>query len=375
MALVATRAPSRPSGRRTNSQTTPDVILSSLAEPLFVVDIEDGVTYLNSAAEQFFHTSAAGISGANMQDLVPHDSPLLSLIHKVRRSQSSMSQYGVQIHTPKIGAHQVDIDASPVTEADGAVVITLRRCSIAGKIDRTLTQRGAARSVSAMASILAHEIKNPLSGVRGAAQLLEQSVDSNDHELTHLIIEEVDRICALVDQMEVFEDRPRIERGPVNIHEVLNHVVKLAKNGFGREIRFIENYDPSLPPSYGDRDQMVQVFLNLVKNAVEAIPETHRGEVSITTAFQHGVKMAASHGGSVVHLPLVVTVQDNGEGIPDDLKPHLFDPFITTKQGGTGLGLALVGKLVGDHGGVIDYDSSTQGTAFRVMLPMMKEHN
>ena len=353
---------------------TPDAILSSLTEPLFVVDHHDDVTYINSAAEQFFHTSASGIAGVNLQDIVPHDSPMLSLIHKVRRSQSSMSQYGVQITTPKIGEHQVDIDASPVTEAEGAVVITLRKCSIAGKIDRTLTQRGAARSVSAMAGILAHEIKNPLSGVRGAAQLLEQSVNADDHELTHLIIEEVDRICALVDQMEVFEDRPRIERGPVNIHEVMHRVVKLAQNGFGCDTRFIENYDPSLPPSYGDRDQMVQVFLNLVKNAVEAIPETRSGEVSITTAFQHGVKMAASHGDSVVHLPLVVTVQDNGEGIPDDLKSHLFDPFITTKQGGTGLGLALVGKLVGDHGGVIDYDSSTQGTAFRVMLPMLKGH-
>ncbi|MBL4720815.1 MAG: PAS domain-containing protein [Alphaproteobacteria bacterium] len=349
-------------------------ILSALASPLFVVDEKDGVTYLNSAAEQFFHFSAAGLLGVNLQDLVPHDSPMLSLIHKVRRSDSSMSQYGVGIMTPRIGEHQVDIDASPLSDAPGLVVVTLRKCSIAGKIDFTLTQRGAARSVTAMAGVLAHEIKNPLSGVRGAAQLLEQSVNSDDRELTQLIVEEVDRICALVDQMEVFEDRPRIERGPVNIHEALGHVVKLARTGFARDIRIVENYDPSLPPFFGDRDQIIQVFLNLIKNAAESMPESKDGEIIITTAFQHGVKMAAPNGGSVIHLPLVVTVQDNGDGVPEDLKPHLFDPFITTKRGGTGLGLPLVAKLIGDHGGVIDFDSSPQGTSFRVMLPMMKEH-
>ena len=349
-------------------------ILSALASPLFVVDEKDGVTYLNSAAEQFFHFSAAGLLGVNLQDLVPHDSPMLSLIHKVRRSDSSMSQYGVGIMTPRIGEHQVDIDASPLSDAPGSVVVTLRKCSIAGKIDFTLTQRGAARSVTAMAGVLAHEIKNPLSGVRGAAQLLEQSVNSDDRELTQLIVEEVDRICALVDQMEVFEDRPRIERGPVNIHEALGHVVKLARTGFARDIRIVENYDPSLPPFFGDRDQIIQVFLNLIKNAAESMPESKDGEIIITTAFQHGVKMAAPNGGSVIHLPLVVTVQDNGDGVPEDLKPHLFDPFITTKRGGTGLGLPLVAKLIGDHGGVIDFDSSPQGTSFRVMLPMMKEH-
>jgi two-component system nitrogen regulation sensor histidine kinase GlnL len=365
--------PSRSGDHLEQSTISAEGILSALASPLFVVDEKDGITFLNSAAEQFFHFSAAGLSGANLQDLVPHDSPMLSLIHKVRRSDSSMSQYGVVISTPRIGEHLVDIDSSPLGDAPGFVVVTLRRCSIAGKIDFTLTQRGAARSVTAMAGVLAHEIKNPLSGVRGAAQLLEQSVNADDKELTHLIVEEVDRICALVDQMEVFEDRPRIERGPVNIHEALGHVVKLARTGFARDIRIVENYDPSLPPFYGDRDQIIQVFLNLIKNAAEAVPEGKDGEIIIATAFQHGVKMAAPNGGSVVHLPLVVTVRDNGEGVPDDLKPHLFDPFITTKRGGTGLGLPLVAKLVGDHGGVIDFESSPQGTSFRVMLPMMKE--
>lgn len=348
-------------------------ILNALSDPVCVLDAKDDFAYLNSAAEQFFQSSEAALIGCSLQDIVPHDSPILSLVHKVRRTNSSMSQYGVALATPRIGEHQLDIDATPLTESAGNIVLTLRQRSIAGKIDRSLTHRGAARSVTAMSAVLAHEIKNPLSGVRGAAQLLEQSISTEDHELTRLIIEEADRICALVDRMEVFAERPQIERGAVNIHEVLNHVVKLAEAGFGQGVRIVERYDPSLPPAFGDRDQMIQVFLNLIKNAVEAAVSNNDPEVVVSTAFQHGIRMSSPTGGDRVHLPLVVSLQDNGDGIPEDLRTHLFDPFITTKPSGTGLGLALVAKFVGDHGGVIDFDTQPRRTIFRVMLPMMKD--
>ncbi len=350
--------------------TPPPAILNALADPVVVVGNTNEIKYLNSAAEQFFQASFSALTGVSLDSVIPVDSPVLALIEKVRATGNSMSQYDVQLKTPRIGEHMITVDAAPMADRPDNVVVTLQQRSIAGRIDRSLTHRGAARSVSAMALMLAHEIKNPLSGVRGAAQLLEQTSDAKDRELTRLIIEETDRICALVDRMEMFTDNPRIERRAVNIHEVLNHVVRLAQNGFGADVRFVEAYDPSLPPAFGDRDQLIQIFLNLVKNAVEAAPDTG-GKVVISTAYQQGVSIATPSGDGHVKVPLVVRIQDNGPGVPEDLRAHLFDPFITTKPGGSGLGLALVAKFVGDHGGVIDLESGHRKTVFRVMLPMM----
>ncbi len=350
---------------------SPPAILNALADPVFVVGENNLIAYLNLSAEQFFQASMAAMVGVTLESFIPEDSPVLALIAKVRVSGNSVSQYDVPIATPRLGEHVVTVDAVPLADRPDSVVVTLQRRSIASRIDRSLTHRGAARSVSAMALMLAHEIKNPLSGVRGAAQLLERTSDVKDRELTRLIIEETDRICALVDRMEMFTDNPRIERKAVNIHEVLKHVVRLAQNGFGADIRFVESYDPSLPPAYGDRDQLIQIFLNLVKNAVEAAPDTD-GEVVVSTAYQQGVSIATPNGDGHVKVPLVVRIQDNGPGVPEDLRSHLFDPFISTKPGGSGLGLALVAKFVGDHGGVIDLDTQSRRTVFRVMLPMME---
>jgi two-component system, NtrC family, nitrogen regulation sensor histidine kinase GlnL len=252
----------------------------------------------------------------------------------------------------------------------------LQERTIADKMDRQLTHRGAARSVIALAAMLAHEIKNPLSGIRGAAQLLEQSVGDDDRTLTRLICDEADRIVKLVDRMEVFTDERPIEREPVNIHAVLEHVKRLTQSGVARHIKFVEEYDPSLPPVLGNRDQLIQVFLNLVKNAAEAIGEDATdGEIGLSTAFRPGVRLSLPGSKARVGLPLEFCVKDNGSGVPEDLLPHLFDPFVTTKASGSGLGLALVSKIIGDHGGIIECESQPRRTIFRVLMPMFLGHD
>jgi two-component system nitrogen regulation sensor histidine kinase GlnL len=224
-----------------------------------------------------------------------------------------------------------------------------------------------------MAAVLAHEIKNPLSGIRGAAQLIEPALGDEDRALAQLICAETDRIRSLVDRMEVFGDERPLVKEPVNIHSVLDHVKRLAESGFARSVKLVEEYDPSLPPVAGNRDKLVQAFLNLVKNSAEAIAErSEPGRIVMRTAFKPGVRLAVAGSDARVSLPLQIEVEDNGPGVPDAIKPHLFDAFVTTKRTGTGLGLALVAKIVGDHGGIIECESESKRTVFRVLLPMQE---
>jgi two-component system nitrogen regulation sensor histidine kinase GlnL len=351
-----------------------DSILNALPHPVVSIAADGMIVDGNAAAEGFFQASIAVLRRHMLKELVPFGSPLLALVDQVRERHAPVNEYKVDLGTPRNGHERiVDIYVAPLAERPGDVVVMLQERTIADKMDRQLTHRGAARSVTALAAMLAHEIKNPLSGIRGAAQLLETSVDDQDRTLTRLICDEADRIVKLVDRMEVFSDERPVEREPVNIHVVLEHVKKLSQSGFARHIRFVEEYDPSLPPVFGNRDQLVQIFLNLVKNAAEAIGEhATDGEILLSTAFRPGVRLTMPGTSSRVGLPLEVCVRDNGPGVPDDLVPHLFDPFVTTKSSGTGLGLALVAKIVGDHGGIVECDSQPRRTVFRILLPMAR---
>jgi two-component system nitrogen regulation sensor histidine kinase GlnL len=355
---------------RTRSTPQPEAILAAVAAATIAIDDTQTIRYVNASAEQLFQTSAAAIVGAPLTDFLPPNGAVMSLVDQAGRESSPVSAYGVQLDTPRTGVRQLSVHVSPMPDAHRWLVLSLQEQTRALKIGQQLEHRNAARSMTAMASLLAHEVKNPLSGIRGAAQLLEQGAGEDDRHLTQLICDECDRIVTLIDRMEVFSDERPLARGPVNIHIVLERVRRIAENGFAKGIKIIEWYDPSLPPVDGNHDQLVQAFLNLIKNAAEATPKTG-GEITITTAYKHGVRVSLPGTTNRVQLPLVVTIQDNGSGIPEDIRPHLFDPFITTKPKGSGLGLALVAKIVSDHGGIIEFESEPKRTVFRVMLPIV----
>ncbi len=349
-------------------------ILNALSQPVLCMTADYHICSSNLAAEDFFNVSQAALLGRNLTTIVSATSPLFALVQEAHVSQAAFMAHGIDLTLPGGQKLVADVQALPMPEQPDLTILHIQLRSIAQMMDRQLTHQGAARSVVGVASLLAHEIKNPLSGIRGAAQLLESNALEGDRELTELICSEVDRITALVDRMEGFTDTRPLERAPENIHAILGHVISIADKGFARGLSIKERYDPSLPLLLGNRDKLVQVFLNLLKNAAEAV-DKKSGEITITTAYRHGMRVALQGSKRRISLPLEVCVIDNGPGAPAEIADFLFDPFVTSKTNGSGLGLALVAKVIGDHGGVIEYDrqDSPPRTIFRILLPLHKD--
>ncbi len=350
------------------------VIFDTLPNPLLILDANDQICMVNAATEDFFQGSMAILQRQKLNDIIPFASPVLEAVDQVRKFGGVVNEYAIGVGTPRWGGERiVDLQTTLIADDQGFVMVMLLRRSMAHKMDSQLFHQGAARAVSSMAAMMAHEIKNPLSGIRGAAQLLEPALDDADRPLARLICDETDRIRDLVDQMEVFSDERPLVRQPINIHVVLDRVKKLIEASSQDGMIIKEEYDPSLPAVNGNHDQLVQVFLNLAKNAAEALQhQENLREITFTTAFKPGMKLSVPGSPERVSLPLEVCVIDTGPGISEDLRPHIFDPFVTSKPHGRGLGLALVAKIVADHGGVVECLPRDQGTKFRVLLPLLR---
>ncbi len=350
----------------------PTDIWNALPAPMLLLAPDTGVALVNSAGEAFLNMSQAQLIERGWEGQFPEDSPVRTLVAEARANQNDIAAYDLMVEFAGGRRVRADVLVGRLPDQPGWLALSFQPRAVTSLVDRQMGQQGAARSAVGVAAMLAHEIKNPLSGIRGAAQLLadasEVACDSDVRELTGLIIAEVDRVSALIDRMEGFTDTrpPLLQRE--NIHAVLGHVRKLAEAGFGKNIVFKERYDPSLPPVLGERDALVQAFLNLVKNAVEA--SQPGGAITLTTAFRQGFRVRTPGTGARVSLPLEVCVIDEGEGAPAEIAGHLFEPFVSARRGGTGLGLALVAKVVGDHGGVIEYDRREGRTIFRILLPL-----
>lgn len=346
-------------------------ILGAVPHPIIVINDENKITYANAATELFYQHSLGQMVKLKIDDLLPFGCPVLNAIDQVREKACSYNEYGINITTPRLKSNCiVDVFCGPIGDGKSGILIQFQLRSMAQMIERQLSYRGAARTVNGVAAVLAHEIKNPLSGIRGAAQLLETAVSEDDQMLAQLICQETDRIKKLVDRMEIFGDERPLAAIPINIHNVLHHVTEIARNGFASKIQIKEQYDPSLPRVSGERDYLIQIFLNLIKNAAEALEGREDGVITLSTSFRPGFRLTLPGTRDRVILPLEIVVEDNGPGVREDILPHLFDPFVSSKSKGSGLGLALVAKMIADHGGTIECDSHPTGTTFRTLLPM-----
>ncbi|MGB7405117.1 MAG: ATP-binding protein [Pacificimonas sp.] len=341
----------------------PSEVLNAMSVPVVLCDRSGHPVHANPQAEMLFGRSEDSLAEKGWDGLLPPDSPLRALLHEAADTRGEIAAYDVDIALIERRGTTADILIAPVSGPGDHLTLSLQRRSVAALVERQSDRRGSARSAAALAAMLAHEIKNPLSGIRGAAQLL----GGDEDELSDLIVSEVDRISALIDRMEGFTDpRPPVMASE-NIHAILGHVRKLAElDG----VKIVERYDPSLPDVPADRDALVQLFLNLVKNAKDAAGPD--GTVTLTTAYRHGLKIGTPDGRGRVRVPIEVCVIDDGPGAPDDIADNMFDAFVSTKRGLGGLGLALVAKIVGDHHGHVEYDRDKENgrTIMRVLLPM-----
>ncbi|MGG7565605.1 two-component system sensor histidine kinase NtrB [Rhodovulum sp. DZ06] len=349
-----------------------EAVWNALPQAALILDENDRFSRVNGAAESFLGLSARALVKRRAPDVFGQSSRVMDLVGQARRGAGvSVGEHGMELSLPDRPPRIVDLHVCSLTDMPGCALLLIHPQSIAERMDRSLTHRAAARSVMGLSAMLAHEIKNPLAGISGAAQLLEMQLGDGETELCELIREEADRVAKLLEKVEQFGDNRPAALEPVNIHDVLDKAKLSAKSGFGQHVRFAEEFDPSLPPTAGDPDQLMQVFLNLLKNAAEAAPKVG-GMITIRTSYRPGIRMAAPSGRRE-SLPLQVLISDNGPGVPDALKRDIFEPFVTSKATGSGLGLALVSKIMADHGGVIECESDPGWTTFRLLLPVWSE--
>lgn len=350
----------------------PDALRQLASLPLAIVLLAPGlkIAGANPAAEQFFGQSLRRLAGRRLTDALTFEEPRLA--ERISDSETPVSAREINVVVPGQGTRQLDVTVTPIVDEPGWQVLSLHDTNTEAMGEDS---GGADNTILRAPEILAHEIKNPLAGIRGAAQLLARKVGESDRALTGLIADEVDRIAKLIDQMQTLSRRTTAPVEPCNLHEAARRAVAIIDAAGGTAPRIEEEFDPSLPPVLGSPDGLVQVLINLIANAREACRENEKPRVIVRTRFASGLQLHAGRAGKPVRLPIELRVSDNGPGVDPAMREHIFEPFVTTKKNGQGLGLALVRKLVRDMNGRISHerDEERGWTHFRVHLPLAIE--
>ncbi|MBC7479333.1 MAG: PAS domain-containing sensor histidine kinase [Pseudorhodobacter sp.] len=355
----------------------PDTIWQSLPMPALLIASDDRILNANLAAETFLNASAKSITGERVTQRTALDDSLRHALQRCRANKSEVFLNDVTFTFGERPTTTCTIQMAPLQDEPETLLMLIQPRVIADRFGRARGASSAAKSAIGMAEMLAHEIKNPLAGISGAAQLLSMNLSKDDRELTDLIVEETRRIVKLLEQVEQFGNIRPPERRAVNIHDALDRARRSAQMGYAAQMMIVEDYDPSLPATFADPDQLMQVFLNLIKNATEAAkegPQQGRGTIRLRTFYEHSLRLRRKDGTQAA-LPLQVEIIDDGPGIPPDIAQDIFEPFVSGRENGTGLGLALVSRIMADHSGWISVDSVPGKTVFRLSLPMAPKEN
>ncbi|MCF1709815.1 ATP-binding protein [Tabrizicola sp. J26] len=347
----------------------PGVIWASLPIPAFLIDREGKLVEVNPAGETFLNASVKALYGVPAFDRIHIDAPMDEALARARANQSALFINDVDVTSGEKPPVQCNVQIAPMHDNPDILMLLISPRDIADRLGRIANAKSSAKSAIGMAEMLAHEIKNPLAGITGAAQLLSMGLGPEDRELTDLIVEESRRIVKLLEQVEQFGNLRPPDLRAVNIHDALDRARRSAVVGFAANMTILEEYDPSLPPTLADPDQLMQVFLNLIKNAAEAAGPRGSGTIRLKTSYDLSLRMRRKDGSGRA-LPLKIEIIDNGPGIPPEIAQDIFEPFVSGRENGTGLGLALVSKIINDHGGWISVDSVPGRTVFRVSLPV-----
>ena len=348
----------------------PGVIWASLPMPAILIGLDGRIAEVNPAAEAFLNASSRSLMGHPAFDRLLIDAPMDEALQRARANQSALFINDVDVTTGERPPVQCNLHIAPMHDNPDVILLVLQPREIAERLGRVQSVKSAAKSAIGMAEMLAHEIKNPLAGISGAAQLLSMNLSAEDREMTDLIVEETRRIVKLLEQVEQFGNVRPPDLRPVNIHDALDRARKSAMVGFAAHMTIIDDFDPSLPPTMADPDQLMQVFLNLIKNAAEAANRAGTGStIRLRTFYEQSLRLRRKDG-TGASLPLKIEIIDDGPGIPPEIAAEIFEPFVSGRENGTGLGLALVSKIISDHEGWISVDSVPGRTVFRVSLPM-----
>lgn len=344
-----------------------DALWTSLPVPALMLDADDRITRINPAAEGFLMSSARAVIGQPVWDRLAVDAPLEDALHRARAHDAPLFVNDADVGTGDRAPMQCNLQIAPLAGAPGTMLLLISPRELAGRVTQNHSVKSAARSAIGMAEMLAHEIKNPLAGITGAAQLLSMGLKPQDLELTDLIVSESRRIVSLLEQVEQFGNVIAPDLQAVNVHDVLDRARRSAVVGFAAGMTVTEDYDPSLPFALGDPDQLLQVVLNLLKNASEAAGGKG-GRIILRSYYEQSLRVRGEDGAGR-SLPLQIEIEDDGPGLPPEIAGEVFEPFVSGRENGTGLGLALAAKIISDHGGWISVNSSPGRTVFRISLP------